>query len=337
MPSRTLAIAILALGLTPGASAIQLLPAGEFRARDGRPEGLPGFRLDELAAQRLIARTKSRRLVIDYEHQTLHAEKNGQAAPAAGWITALEWRAGQGLYATVEWTQRARDMIAAGEYRFISPVIGYDKRTGEVVDLIMAAITNVPAIEGMDEVTLRAAARFAFSEDTVDRTKLIAVLGLKAEATDADIDAALAALNAAAKKTGGLESEIAALKQAASGAPDPAKYVPVEVVTQLQTQLAALTTQVASREVDEIVRAALTAGKLLPAQEPWARELGGKDLAALRAYVEKTPAIAALAGTQTGGKKPADDPEGAGLSEAELAVCRNMGLTGKQFREAQAA
>lgn len=50
----------------------------------------------------------SRKLKIDYEHQTIHAGTNGQPAPAAGWIQSLEWRPDEGLVAQVEWTRARR-------------------------------------------------------------------------------------------------------------------------------------------------------------------------------------------------------------------------------------
>ncbi|WP_338299071.1 phage protease, partial [Escherichia coli] len=98
---------------------------------------------------------------IDYEHQTLRAVNNGKPAPAAGWFSQVEWREGAGLYAIgVEWTENAAAMIAAGEYKFISPVFGYNKR-GEVIELLHAALTNTPALDGMDAVMLAAASRLA--------------------------------------------------------------------------------------------------------------------------------------------------------------------------------
>ncbi len=66
----------------------------------------------------------------------------------------MEWREGAGLYATgVEWTDNAAAMIAAGEYKFISPVFAYNKR-GEVLELLHAALTNTLALDGMDAVML---------------------------------------------------------------------------------------------------------------------------------------------------------------------------------------
>ena len=104
----------------------RLLPAGLFSAVDGRPHGLPGWRLTDETAQRIIKLAAARvsDFVIDYEHQTMNAGNNGQPAPAAGWFKRLEWRPGDGLYVTdARWTERATAMINAKEYRFISPTL----------------------------------------------------------------------------------------------------------------------------------------------------------------------------------------------------------------------
>lgn len=305
---RQIEYAALTFEIAPAEGGIQLTPAGLFKARDGRPQNLPGWKIDAAIAARVIERAAARKtpFVIDYEHQTLNAEKNGQSAPAAGWFKDLEWRDGKGLHATgIEWTAKAKAHIDGGEYKFISPVFSFDKRTGEVLRLEMAALTNYPALDGMDAVAALATEFFSRSEEptTEDQPmKAIAILlGLAAEASEADITSAITALKSRAETQ---ESEIADLKTKTT--PDPAKYVPVETMTALQAEVATLTGRLNAGELEDVVQAALAEGKLLPAQEAWARELGKKDIASLKAYVEKTPAIAALKGTQTGGKGPDD-------------------------------
>jgi phage I-like protein len=118
-----IALAALAFEVGGRGSSLQLLPAGVIKGKDGRPKGLPGWRTDASIASRVIARAErlANDLVIDYEHQTLNTQTNGQPAPAAGWFKQLEWREGEELFAVgVKWTERARAMIAAGEYRYIS-------------------------------------------------------------------------------------------------------------------------------------------------------------------------------------------------------------------------
>ncbi|MEH5891141.1 phage protease, partial [Enterobacter roggenkampii] len=146
---------------TPG--VIQLFPAGEFRARDGRPTECAAWLMTREIAERLIAAADARDTpyVLDYEHQTLRAAKNGLPAPAAAFFKKLEWRDGEGLFAIdVEWTAAAAAMVEAKEYRFISPVFSYDK-TGQVMELLNAALTNTPAVDGMEEVLLAAASLMA--------------------------------------------------------------------------------------------------------------------------------------------------------------------------------
>ena len=324
--------AALSFAIAPAAGGeIQLTPAGVFRARDGRPQGLDGWKMDAATAGRVIARAAARKtpFVTDYEHQTLAAERNGQPAPAAGWFRTLEWREGAGLYATdVEWTAKARAHIEAGEYKYISPVFSYDGNTGEVLQMEMAALTNNPALDGMNAVAALAHEFFTRSQEPnpKDRPmKAIAVLlGLADDASEANITAAVTALKA---KTGEQETQITALKTETAAlktqAVDPAKFVPVETVTQLQTQIATLTTRLNDTELEDVVQAALSSGKLLPAMEGWARDLGKSDLAALKAYIEKNPAIAALNGNQTGGVEPG--AQGEQLSADALKITTMMG------------
>ena len=337
-PRHAVAIAACTATLT-AASEVQLFPAGAFRGVDGRPEGIPHWRIDATAAQRVMALAAGRanRFTIDYEHQTLLAEKNGQPAPAAGFFKRLEWREGKGLYATdVEWTARAKAMIEAGEYRYFSPVFRFDTTSGEVLELLMGAITNTAAIDGMDAVA--AAAKLFRTEQPEEETrmtllqKLIADLGLPEATTE---EQAVAACTALKVKADAAATDIAAAKAAA---PDPARFVPVETMRDLQTQLAAARSEATKREVADLVDPALADGRLLPAQEKWARELGQKDVAALKSYLETAQPIAALKATQTGGKPPAAaQAGGTALSADELAVCRAMSLDPKDYAAAKAA
>lgn len=137
--------------LRPGA-AVRILPAGVFRAHDGRPQGLEGWRIDAPNVARLISARPATGsdYVIDYEHQTLNAEKNGKPAPAAGWFKRLEWREGDGLFmADITWTDSARAMIAANEYRHVSPVFRFDPVSGVVTSVVSVALTNNPALTGL--------------------------------------------------------------------------------------------------------------------------------------------------------------------------------------------
>ena len=85
MPQDKLTLAACSFEVQPKDGRIQLLPYGEFRAIDGRPHDAPAWYLTEENGRDVVdlANASRNQLVVDYEHQTLHKEKNGQPAPAA--------------------------------------------------------------------------------------------------------------------------------------------------------------------------------------------------------------------------------------------------------------
>lgn len=336
-PQPAFAACVIELQAGAAPSDIQLLPDGEFRATDGRPFDAPSWRLDEVIARAILTRAALRKndFLIDYEHQSLNADFNGQPAPAAGWFRTMEYRPGSGLWATnIQWTDRAKTMIAAGEYRYISPVFRYLPNTGEVLEILSVALTNNPALDGLADLGQRAAARFSFhdpqQEDTTMLEALRKLLGLADTAGENDVTVTITALKAKADQA---DTEIAALK---AQSPDPAKYVPLKVVADLQGEVAALRSQINDGEMNGLITAALSDGRLLSAMEGWARELGKKDIAALKGYLDKAQPIAALKGNQTGGKGPADG-SGAQLGDEALAICKQLGIDPEEYKKTAAA
>ncbi|OLO06885.1 hypothetical protein BTW08_15370 [Salinicola sp. MH3R3-1] len=335
----------------------RLIPAGTFTAPRGSLEGQGPWHLDEAHARSIIdlAAARSTDIVIDYEHQTLLAERNGQPAPAAGWVDprSLEWRS-DGLYGRVKWTAAAKAAIGDDSYRYLSPVFPYDAQSGDVLDLLHVALTNTPAID-TGAITELAAARMSSGRNphdqevtTVDREKLIAALGLASNATDEQIDQKLAALKAgnedatALRQALGAEADakpaeaVAALKAGVTPSqPDMTQYVPKAVFDEQQTALAALRTGSNDTELKGLIEDGLKDGRI-PGQAT-ADWLKGQGLAACKAYLDGAPAIAALRGaSQTQGKPPKDEKPDA-LSETELAVCRASGISPEDYRKANPA
>jgi phage I-like protein len=154
------AIGVITSDITGSEGELQIFPEGFFRANDGRPKDADGYALNESNAAALIAifNAKKTDIVIDYEHQSLYTKENGKPAPAAGWIKALEWRPGKGLFARCEWTPAAKAAIQAKEYRYISPTFTYRPQTGEIKRIFSVALTNTPALEGMEPVIAHASA-----------------------------------------------------------------------------------------------------------------------------------------------------------------------------------
>lgn len=328
-------------------SRIRVLPDGQFDAVDGRPGNVEGVKakkwlMDAKAAQDVIAGFAARglKLVIDYDHQTLRAEANGQPAPAAGWITALEYVAGKGLIASVEWTQDGGEAVAAREYIYLSPVFFYDKVTGSVTHLHSVALTNTPALNTLGEIAALAARAdlsapphtLDFKKDLeMDKTKILVALGLPLDTGDDTALTALSALSAGAKTR---ETEIAALK---ANQFDPAKHIPLDEHKKVTAELAALKEAQDKSAHETMLKAALADARILPANEAYWR---AQPFAALSEFLKDAKPLAVLNGTQTGGTPPSGGAGGgaaaAALAAEELAVCKSLGITPEAFAKSKA-
>lgn len=318
---------------------IQLLPYGKFRATDGRPTDVEAWYVTDTNGADVVALANNQRnpLPIDYEHQIIHSLKNGKEAPSAGWMEYFYFTP-QGIFADVRWTDKAADYIKNGEYRYISAVFAYDT-DGYVRKIFHAALTNTPALDGMEEAMVAASVNLLKEDNPMDK-KLLAALCtlfvLKANASEAEITEKVTALSAAKgdsqvdvldvyAKLAEKEQSVAALSTQV-GNPDPAKFVPVEQVTALQAEFNQLKTSVETDKKTTLIETALSQGKLSPALKDWAQSL---SVDALSDYLDKAPAIAALSGEP----QAKDDPNQkvVALSAAEQAAARALGMTEAEF------
>ncbi|MBO1856841.1 phage protease [Burkholderia cenocepacia] len=338
------------------AGRAQIFPMGVFNSAGGSMLGTGPWKMTPEIGARLVGAAAAREngLSFDYEHQTLRARENGKPAPAAGWFKTLEVR-DDGVWATdIKWTAAARQMIESGEYRYTSPVFTYDEKTGEVTSLFNVALTNTPAIDGMDAVAACAiAALSAQHTQEINVNKLLAallpVLGLKAESTEDDAIAALSRVTtqigtAAAGADYTLDKHLAALgsqltdtrtalaaASAQPGTPDPTKFVPMDQLVAMQNQVAALSAKYESRERDELLEQGLADGRILPAQKDYWRD---QPIAALSAYLKVAQPMAALARMQSGGFAPAGSGSGtAALSADQEKIAKSFGIAPDKFAE----
>ncbi|MEE9694496.1 phage protease [Aeromonas hydrophila] len=368
----TLGLAVLDAALGPSDDGWhQLLPVGPFKARDGRPFDVVGghWQLDGQIAAALIARANAlgQDILIDYDHQTLKTDQNGQPAPAAGWYNAdeIEWREGQGLFIKPRWTDRAAALVAAKEYRFLSAVFPYDAQ-GRPLELRMTAITNDPGVVGMQALAALSALPASSlmpiqpgqlatsSKEKSMNEHLIALLGKLGIQPGADGQftaeqgtAALAALDtlqASAKKAPELEAalsaekaSLAALKAQPGGQVDLGQYVPVATYNALVTQVAALTAQVDTTDAATLIKEARTAGKVVAAEEEYLTAYAAqKGVAALKALLEPRPAIAALAASQTTAVTLPEKKGEAVLSAEDKYAADQLGISHEAFAKAKA-
>ncbi|MDP2202276.1 MAG: phage protease [Methylicorpusculum sp.] len=325
-------VASLAFEIAAGATVpneAHLLPVGPFRSDDGRPEDSEAWQLDAAIAANVIQRLRDRKndTLIDYEHQSLRSEYNGQPVIAAGWFHDMHWREGKGLYATgVDWTAAAKQRITDKEYRFISAVFYYYSATGEILDVISVALTNTPAIDGLDGL--------GDDDGLATLSKRFSLPDLNPETTDMPTpQEELAALRVTHVQT---ETALATL----TAERDTLKNQLAALVSEsdtLKTQVAALTqaqadaVQAADQQKHaDLLAAALTDGRLAPAQKPWAEK---QSLAALTEYLEATGPLP-LVNKQAGGDhKPAH----AALTKEERDVMARTGVSEDEFLQQKAA
>lgn len=161
---------------------IQILPAGDvIETQDGRGP----YTLKDANAV-IEASMNDGPLPVDQDHATDLAAPKGLPAPARGWIVELEARGGSagGVWGRVEWTEEGARMVAAREYRGVSPVFLHTKRGGGIVRILRASLVNSPNLRGL--------AALHSETKAMDFMKMLReALGL---AEDADEDAILDAV-----------------------------------------------------------------------------------------------------------------------------------------------
>ena len=336
---------------------VMLVPAGTVVT-----DKYPPFLCDREAMALTMAQVNSlgHDLVIDYEHQTLLGEYRSRdgTAPAAGWIKELQPR-DTGLWGRVEWTAKGGGMVAAKEYRYLSPVVLPRKSDNRMFWMHSAGLVNDPAIRGMRPLVNKADLN---TKEQLMKTQIIGLLSLKADASDDDVlnavkagkefrDGMLQALALKAEATvadangaiGVLREfraglvEALALKAEATPADargailvlkNPTGFVPV-------ADFHALKARLDGRDADDLVEGAVAAGKVTPANREWARAYALKDEAGFKAFVEKAPVVVQpgqVARDVSGGGGGA-----AGVTEIELAICKQLGVKPEAFKAAQKA
>lgn len=282
-------------------------PPKEFRILGaGTTETTKGpVLMNAAAGQSILAKLSDLgrdRLNFDYGHAQLGFVQSYESARSAGWFN-VEVR-GDELWATnIEWTPTARKALSDREFRYFSPALYLDRETGQVVELINIALTNIPA--------------------TKHQTPLVASrTGQPEKDHDMTIEQLLTAFGCANG------TQLAAKFQSLGS--DNAKLV--AAAGELQAQLSAATGELAAFRADKAkadkaayVAELSTAGKLPPALRDWAL---GQDLAVLRSFADAAPVVAAANPEQaTTPKAAGTDHVAATLSDDERSICRQMNLS----------
>lgn len=299
-----------------GEQWVHLLPVGNVTPNDGR--GPWHIANTDSVIANSMAYAGARKIPIDYDHQIDNAPKNGQPAPAAGWITQLQSR-NDGIWGLVEWTEKARSYIAAKEYRYLSPVFNHT-RDGEVIKILRAALTNRPALELTALANSAPETQPPGAGDPL--AKLRTLLGL---ANDADFNAIQEAIRNLMGETGSPRVELAqqadlsTLQHALAAAEDARKQAE-ETVLAAQMEKAILNAQ------------------MLPCHKEFAAKLIQTDPQLFEQFTSfMAPFVRPLyKGFQTGGLPPEQrgvKSQAKPLDETEQAICRAMGHTEEEFSQ----
>ena len=311
---------------------IQVIPYG---VKINTPKG--PFTCDEESAAAVIADFEAHKnqMVIDYEHQTLQ----GTEAPAAGWITKLIDKGNEGIWAVVNWTDRAKQYLINKEYKYVSPVVAQRKLDLKIVRLINVALTNQPNIDGMVPLVNKLDYQIQNNKKEEPKMKdLLKLLGLAEIATEADAIVAINKLMEAATKNGTVimanKGVLTALGLAET-ATEAEVTGTIMAMKQSHDQVGALAQTVKDlkdklslKDATEVVAMAMKEGKITPAQKPWADEYAKNDLEGFKVFVAKAPVVVVM------GKVVNEDKHVDGaLDDTQIEINKMMGVDQETFKK----
>lgn len=316
---------------------VELIPAGDVQGRDGRgwKNGNPQGVIDRFLSSGVD-------LPIDIEHSTELKAPKGEPAPAAAWVKGLEKRNGA-IWGRVEWNTTGQNLVGGKAYRYLSPVILYDRQSGEIAGLTSVGLTNRPNLHlaALNQQGEQSRGQNEFSqnsrenkfspltegesspqgqdpeENSMNVKALLAAMGLPETATEAE------ALNAIGK----WKSDLAAATNSMAAAADLAKFVPrgdydaaLARATNAENVLAEQKKAALEAAINSEIELALKAGKIIPATVEYhtaqCRQEGG--LERFKAYVAAVPAMGGASGLD--GKTPEGQGTALNAEEARIAA-----------------
>jgi phage I-like protein len=288
---------------------VPLVPAGQVIGRDGRQWRNPH---PEQVAESF--RQLRRDLPIDIEHSTELKGPKGEPAPAVGWVMELEVRAGE-IWGRTEWTGDGKALVANRAYRYLSPVIIYDRASGDIVGITSVGLTNQPNLVLPALNSDNGGDPPPHTEDTMLKA-LLAALGLP---EDADQETALAKIKE-------LKSEMAAAANRAE-APSLEKFVPradydaaLARATNAEQAMKGIRQEQLEASITMEIEKALQEGKITPATVEYhkaqCRQEGGLERFA--EFVKAAPAIGGASGLD--GRQPKDQSTALNSEQAAIAA-----------------
>lgn len=303
-----------------------LIPApgadGVIRGADGRT-----WRMTDPQA---VVAAFSHARPIDVNHAEETRAKQGEDAPAYGWIEELRVAEGGAIEGRLAFNPRGTTAVTNREYRYLSPVFAFERSSKEIRSLDSAALVNTP---NFALALNRRGAPDANDPPEANAMDLVAelrkALNLKDDAGEQQVLDAV--------KTQG--NELVTARNRPVDTPPLDKFVPRGDYDQLEQAKNRAESQLAERDqadhkakVDAAITAAKAAGKITPATEDYHRAncRTAEGLGSFEKYVAAAPEIGADTGLD--GKTPGS-AAGAALSDEEKAACRAIGVDEATFKE----
>jgi phage I-like protein len=115
---------------------------------------------------------------------------------------------------------------------------------------------------------------------------------------------------------------------------DPTRFVPVEQVTALQTEINSLKGRMDGDAAETAVNKAISDGKLAPALKSWALDYHKADPAKFKEFVDGSPVLTSAQRASAIPPNNSGEPE---LTDEDTAVMKQLGLTKEAFLKTKKA
>ena len=265
-------------------SVVQILPSGPtINGINGESWLLDSDGINQIIAHFKHRNDNGRPLVFDYEHATELRANKGLPSPASGWGTELTYN--NGFWATVNWTDKAKELIANNEYKFLSPVIAYEKESKRIVAITSVGLVNQP------NLTMQALNREGKPEMSYE--KICKALNIE---TTNDENTIVIAINT-------LENDLLdKINKSTNKEPDLSKFVPradydnlLAKANNSENMLNEINNSLKQKEIEFLINKALEQKKICPATKGYYikqcnNENGIKEF---KEFIENAPAIIA--------------------------------------------
>lgn len=333
MDTNSILIMVNSIDVNGVPTEIKILPLGLIKSQKGE------FIVDTESFNKMQEEFKGRSIdkVIDYEHQTLEKTQ----APAGGWIKKLLLKS-DGIYARVEWTQKAKEYIANREYRYLSPVILIRKSDRKAVLLHSVALTNSPAIDGMEAIINSLKDTNMKGAENMDVLKEIAkALGLTEVATLEEVlnaikniksqqEAAQVVANSLNSERLKVESEsLVEISLSIGQIGESQKEWAINRCMDDVEGFKSFVESAYQKERDKLVEFALTSGKIAPFQKEWAEDYASKDFKGFKVFMENAPKVIPYGSLEYF----KNDKAGFGTSNMESPISDMLGVSEEDIKK----